>query len=189
MPQARHPGDHRLRHEPHLDAHPWFQASREDPEGPYGDFYVWSDTDELYEDARVIFVDTEPSNWTWDPVRQQYFWHRFFHHQPDLNFDNPKVHEAMFEAMAFWLDMGLDGFRLDAVPYLYERPGTNGENLPETHEFLKKCRRFVDDELPRPRAAVRGQPVAGRRRRVLRRADRGRSAGSAPSATWPSTSR
>ena len=88
------------------DAHPWFQASREDPEGPYGDFYVWSDTDELYEDARVIFVDTEPSNWTWDPVRQQYFWHRFFSHQPDLNFDNPKVHDAMLEAMAFWLDMG-----------------------------------------------------------------------------------
>ncbi len=130
------------------DAHPWFQASRSDPEGPYGDFYVWSDTDELYQDARVIFVDTEPSNWTWDPVRQQYFWHRFFHHQPDLNFDNPKVHDAMMEAMAFWLDMGLDGFRLDAVPYLYERPGTNGENLPETHEFLKKCRRFVDDNYP-----------------------------------------
>ena len=130
------------------DAHPWFQASRSDPDGPYGDFYVWSDTDELYQDARVIFVDTEPSNWTWDPVRQQYFWHRFFHHQPDLNFDNPKVHDAMLEAMAFWLDMGLDGFRLDAVPYLYERPGTNGENLPETHEFLRKCRTFVDEHYP-----------------------------------------
>ena len=127
------------------DAHPWFQASREDPTGPYGDFYVWSDTDELYEEARIIFVDTEPSNWTWDPVRQQYFWHRFFSHQPDLNFDNPAVHDAMLEAMAFWLDMGLDGFRLDAVPYLYERPGTNGENLPETHAFLKKVRRFVDE--------------------------------------------
>ena len=119
------------------DAHPWFQASRSDPDGPYGDFYVWSDTDDLYEDARIIFVDTEPSNWTWDPVRQQYFWHRFFSHQPDLNFDNPQVHEAMFEALSFWLDMGLDGFRLDAVPYLYERPGTNGENLPETHAFLR----------------------------------------------------
>ena len=138
-------------------------------DGPYGDFYVWSDTDELYEEARIIFVDTEPSNWTWDPVRQQYYWHRFFSHQPDLNFDNPKVHEAMLEAMSFWLDMGLDGFRLDAVPYLYERPGTNGENLPETHEFLRKVRRFVDDELPRPGAARRGQPVAGRRRRLLRR--------------------
>ena len=130
------------------DAHPWFQASRADPDGPYGDFYVWSDTDELYQDARVIFVDTEPSNWTWDPVRQQYFWHRFFSHQPDLNFDNPKVHEAMLEAMSFWLDMGLDGFRLDAVPYLYERPGTNGENLPETHEFLRMVRKFVDTKYP-----------------------------------------
>ncbi|GAA3667237.1 maltose alpha-D-glucosyltransferase [Microbacterium marinilacus] len=130
------------------DEHPWFQASRNDPEGPYGDFYVWSDTDELYEEARVIFVDTEPSNWTWDPVRQQYYWHRFFSHQPDLNFDNPKVHEAMLDAMRFWLDMGLDGFRLDAVPYLYERPGTNGENLPETHEFLRKVRRIVDAEYP-----------------------------------------
>ena len=121
------------------DQHPWFQASREDPDGPFGDFYVWSDTDELYEEARIIFVDTEPSNWTWDPVRQQYYWHRFFSHQPDLNFDNPKVMEAMLEAMSFWLDMGLDGFRLDAVPYLFERPGTNGENLPETHAALKRC--------------------------------------------------
>src|SRR5204862_289346 len=120
------------------DQHPWFQESRRNPVGPYADYYVWSDTDELYHDARVIFVDTEPSNWTWDPVRQQYFWHRFFSHQPDLNFDNPRVHEAMLEAMSFWLDMGLDGFRLDAVPYLYERPGTNGENLPETHEFLRE---------------------------------------------------
>ncbi len=130
------------------DAHPWFQASRSDPDGPYGDFYVWSDTDELYQDARIIFVDTEPSNWTWDPVRQQYYWHRFFAHQPDLNFDNPKVMEAMLEAMSFWLDMGLDGFRLDAVPYLYERPATNGENLPETHEALRHVRRFVDTNYP-----------------------------------------
>ncbi|HEX6517448.1 MAG TPA: maltose alpha-D-glucosyltransferase [Nocardioidaceae bacterium] len=127
------------------DQHPWFQESRRDPEGPYGDFYVWSDTDELYEDARIIFVDTEPSNWTWDPVRQQYFWHRFYSHQPDLNYDNPRVHEAMLDGLKFWLDMGIDGFRLDAVPYLYERPGTNGENLKETHEFLKKVRRFVDE--------------------------------------------
>ncbi len=130
------------------DQHPWFQASRADPEGPYGDFYVWSDDDDLYSEARVIFVDTEPSNWTWDPVRQQYFWHRFFSHQPDLNFDNPAVLEAMLEAMAFWLDMGLDGFRLDAVPYLFERPGSNGENLPETHEALKAVRRFVDEHYP-----------------------------------------
>src|SRR3954463_9585663 len=128
--------------------HPWFQESRSDPTGPKGDWYVWSDTDELYEEARIIFVDTEPSNWTWDPVRQQYFWHRFFSHQPDLNFDNPKVHEAILDAIRFWLDMGMDGFRLDAVPYLYERPGTNGENLPETHDFLRKLRSFVDDEYP-----------------------------------------
>ena len=157
------------------DAHPWFQASRSDPEGPYGDFYVWSDTDELYQDARVIFVDTEPSNWTWDPVRQQYFWHRFFHHQPDLNFDNPKVHDAMLEAMAFWLDMGLDGFRLDAVPYLYERPGTNGENLARDARLPQEVPPLRRRELPRAGAALRGQPVARRRGGVLRSGgDRGR---------------
>ncbi len=128
------------------DQHWWFQESRSDPHGPYGDFYVWSDTDDLYQDARVIFVDTEPSNWTWDPVRQQYFWHRFYSHQPDLNFDNPAVHEAMIDSLRFWLDLGIDGLRLDAVPYLYERPGTNGENLPETHDFLRKVRKTVDDE-------------------------------------------
>jgi maltose alpha-D-glucosyltransferase/alpha-amylase len=130
------------------DQHPWFQASRSDPDGPYGDFYVWSDTDERYPEARIIFVDTEPSNWTWDPVRQQYFWHRFFNHQPDLNYENPKVHEAILDALSFWLEMGIDGFRLDAVPYLYVRDGTNGENLPETHEFLKKVRSFVDENYP-----------------------------------------
>nr|MBA2559459.1 maltose alpha-D-glucosyltransferase [Propionibacteriales bacterium] len=130
------------------DQHHWFQQSRSDPTGPYGDFYVWSDHDNLYTDARVIFVDTEPSNWTWDPVRQQYFWHRFYGHQPDLNFDNPAVHEAILNALRFWFDMGIDGFRLDAVPYLYERPGTNGENLPETHDFLKKVRKTVDAEYP-----------------------------------------
>ncbi|CAM3451284.1 maltose alpha-D-glucosyltransferase [Nocardioides dubius] len=126
------------------DAHPWFQASRSDPDGPYGDFYVWSDTDDLYSEARIIFHDTETSNWTWDPVRRQYFWHRFFHHQPDLNFDNPAVHDALLDAMSFWLDLGVDGFRLDAVPYLYERPGTDGESLPETHAFLRKVRAFMD---------------------------------------------
>src|SRR5947209_5113179 len=130
------------------DQHPWFQASRSDPDGPYGDFYVWSDTDELYQEARIIFVDTEPSNWTWDPVRQQYFWHRFFSHQPDLNYDNPEVQEAMLDAVRFWLDLGLDGYRLDAVPYLYERDGTNGENLPETHEYLKLVRKTIDEEYP-----------------------------------------
>jgi maltose alpha-D-glucosyltransferase/alpha-amylase len=128
--------------------HPWFQASRSDPDGEYGDFYVWSDTDERYQDARIIFVDTESSNWTWDPVRGQYYWHRFFSHQPDLNFDNPKVKEALMDAFRFWLDLGLDGFRLDAVPYLFERDGTNGENLPETHDFLKEIRATVDEEYP-----------------------------------------
>jgi maltose alpha-D-glucosyltransferase/alpha-amylase len=130
------------------DQHPWFQASRSDPTGPYGDFYVWSDTDDQYSDVRIIFVDTEASNWTWDPVRQQYFWHRFYSHQPDLNFDNPAVHTAIFQALSFWLDLGIDGFRLDAVPYLYERAGTNGENLPETHEFLRTVRKYVDDNYP-----------------------------------------
>ena len=130
------------------DQHRWFQESRRDPDGPYGDFYVWSDTDDKYADARVIFVDTEPSNWTWDPIRQQYFWHRFYSHQPDLNFDNPAVREAILNALRFWLDRGIDGFRLDAVPYLYERPGTNGENLPETHEFLRQVRKTVDAEYP-----------------------------------------
>ena len=130
------------------DAHPWFQASRRDPDGPFGDFYVWSDTDERYDDARIIFCDTETSNWTWDPLRGQYFWHRFYHHQPDLNFDNPAVHDAMLAALDFWLDLGVDGFRLDAVPYLYERDGTNGENLPETHAFLKRVRAYVDRRYP-----------------------------------------
>ena len=130
------------------DAHPWFQASRADPEGPYGAFYKWSDTDAKYEDARVIFVDTEKSNWTWDPVREQFFWHRFFSHQPDLNYDNPDVHDAMLEVLRFWLDLGLDGFRLDAVPYLYARDGTNCENLPETHAYLKKLRGEIEALYP-----------------------------------------
>ncbi|MFP5335605.1 MAG: maltose alpha-D-glucosyltransferase [Actinomycetes bacterium] len=130
------------------DQHPWFQASRTDPEGPYGDFYVWSDTDEKYSDARIIFVDTETSNWTFDPVRRQYYWHRFFSHQPDLNFENPDVREAMFDVVRFWLDLGIDGFRLDAVPYLFEEEGTNCENLPRTHEFLRDLRLMVDKEYP-----------------------------------------
>jgi len=130
------------------DAHPWFQASRSDPDGPYGDAYVWSDTDDRYNEARVIFVDTEHSNWTWDPVRGQYFWHRFYSHQPDLNFDNPLVHDAILEALSYWLVIGIDGFRLDAVPYLYEREGTNCENLPETHDFLRELRTYVDEHYP-----------------------------------------
>ncbi len=130
------------------DEHPWFQASRADPDGPYGDFYVWSDTDEGYADARIIFVDTETSNWTCDPVRGQYYWHRFFSHQPDLNFENPAVQEAMLEVLRFWLDLGIDGFRLDAVPYLFEEEGTNCENLPKTHEYLKRVRKEVESLYP-----------------------------------------
>jgi maltose alpha-D-glucosyltransferase/alpha-amylase len=130
------------------DQHPWFQASRTDPEGPYGDFYVWADTDEAYSDARIIFVDTETSNWTYDPVRKQYYWHRFFSHQPDLNFENPQVQEAVIQALKFWLDLGIDGFRLDAVPYLFEAEGTNCENLPATHDFLRRVRKEVDAEYP-----------------------------------------
>jgi maltose alpha-D-glucosyltransferase/alpha-amylase len=130
------------------DAHPWFQASRSEPDGPFGDFYVWADNPEKYADARIIFVDTETSNWTFDPVRGQYFWHRFFSHQPDLNFENPKVQDAMIEVLKFWLDLGIDGFRLDAVPYLYEREGTNCENLKETHEYLKRVRAEVDANYP-----------------------------------------
>ncbi len=130
------------------DQHPWFQASRSDPEGPYGDFYVWRDTDTEYADARIIFVDTETSNWTFDPVRRQFYWHRFFSHQPDLNYDNPAVQEAMLDTLRFWADLGIDGFRLDAVPYLFESEGTNCENLPATHGFLAKVRKVMDDEYP-----------------------------------------
>ncbi len=130
------------------DAHPWFQSSRNDPQGPYGDFYVWSDTDEKYQDARIIFVDTETSNWTFDPVRRQYFWHRFFSHQPDLNFDNPAVQDAMLDVIRFWMDLGIDGIRLDAIPYLFESEGTNCENLPQTHDFICRVRRLVDDFYP-----------------------------------------
>ena len=143
------------------DQHPWFQASRSDPDGPYGDFYVWSDTDDKYTDARIIFVDTETSNWTFDPIRRQFFWHRFFSHQPDLNFENPAVHEAMFDIVRFWMDMGIDGFRLDAVPYLFEEEGHNGENHPKTHDFLAELRAMVDAEYPgRILLAEANQPPA-----------------------------
>ena len=127
------------------DQHPWFQRARTAPPGSKErDFYVWSDDPDLYRDARIIFQDTESSNWTWDPVAHAYYWHRFFSHQPDLNFENPAVHEAVFDALDFWLDLGVDGLRLDAIPYLYERDGTMSENLPETHEFLKQLRARVD---------------------------------------------
>ncbi|HMK84734.1 MAG TPA: maltose alpha-D-glucosyltransferase [Steroidobacteraceae bacterium] len=125
--------------------HPWFQAARRAPPGsPERDFYVWSDTDQKYLGTRIIFVDTETSNWTFDPLAQAYYWHRFFSHQPDLNFDNPRVLAAVLEIMRFWLDMGVDGFRLDAIPYLVEREGTNNENLRETHEVIKRLRTAID---------------------------------------------
>jgi maltose alpha-D-glucosyltransferase/alpha-amylase len=128
------------------DQHPWFQAARNAaPGSPERDFYVWSDTDKLYEEARIIFTDTEKSNWTWDPVAKAYYWHRFFSHQPDLNFDNPKVIEEVIDVMRFWLDMGVDGLRMDAIPYLIEREGTNCENLPETHVAIKKIRAAIDE--------------------------------------------
>jgi maltose alpha-D-glucosyltransferase/alpha-amylase len=133
------------------DQHPWFQASR-DPSHPlhakYRDWYVWSPTDERYKEARIIFVDYESSNWTWDPLRKAYFWHRFYHHQPDLNYDNPEVQQEMLDVVRVWLDRGIDGFRVDAVPYLYEREGTSCENLPETHAYLKRLRAFVDQYAP-----------------------------------------
>jgi maltose alpha-D-glucosyltransferase/alpha-amylase len=126
------------------DKHPWFESARSAPSSPHRDYYVWSDTDRRYADARIIFVDTEKSNWTWDPEAKAYYWHRFFSHQPDLNYDNPAVQTAMLDVMRFWLDKGLDGFRCDAVPYLFEREGTNCENLPETHVFLKRLRASLD---------------------------------------------
>src|SRR5918992_677301 len=128
--------------------HPWFQEARSSPDSPKRDWYVWSDTKERYKDARIIFIDTETSNWTWDEQAGAYYWHRFFHHQPDLNYDNPEVQEAMLDVLRFWLDLGLDGFRLDAVPYLFERDGTNCENLDETHAYLRRVRREVEKNYP-----------------------------------------
>src|SRR5580765_2725049 len=131
------------------DQNPWFQKSRRAPLGsPERDFYVWSDTPEKYGDARIIFKDFETSNWAWDPVAKSYYWHRFYSHQPDLNFDNPAVHEMVQKVLDFWLGMGVDGLRLDAVPYLYEREGTNCENLPETHTYLKKLRAHMEAKFP-----------------------------------------
>ena len=151
------------------DQHPWFVESRQSRDNPKADWYVWNDDDQRWPEARVIFIDVEQSNWTYEPLRGQYYWHRFFSHQPDLNYDNPEVAEAMLEVVRFWLDLGLDGFRLDAVPYLYQRDGTTGENLPETHAFIRRLRAEIDEQLPGPHAPRRGQPVAGRRRRLLRR--------------------
>jgi 1,4-alpha-glucan branching enzyme len=131
------------------DQHPWFQkARRAKPGSAARNFYVWSDTDERYPGTRIIFVDTEKSNWTWDPEAHAFFWHRFYSHQPDLNFDNPRVIEEVLRIMRFWLEMGVDGLRLDAIPYLVEREGTNNENLPETHDVLKKIRASLDAQFP-----------------------------------------
>jgi maltose alpha-D-glucosyltransferase / alpha-amylase len=156
------------------DQHAWFQRARLAPPGsPERDFYVWSDTDRKYAGTRIIFTDTETSNWTKDPVANAYYWHRFFSHQPDLNFDNPLVQEEIFKALDFWMEMGVDGLRLDAVPYLYEREGTNNENLPETHAFLKKLRAHVDarfhgrmllaeaNQWPEDSIAYFGDPATG----------------------------
>ncbi len=131
------------------DQHPWFQRARKAPKNsPHRNFYVWTDDPNQYKDVRIIFQDFEGSNWSWDPIAQQYYWHRFFHHQPDLNYDNPMVQEEVFKILDYWCSMGVDGFRLDAVPYLFEREGTNGENLPETHAFLKKLRKHIDEKFP-----------------------------------------
>lgn len=133
------------------DQHPWFQASR-DPQHPehakYRDWYVWSDTDQKYKDARIIFIDYEKSNWTFDELRGQYYWHRFFYHQPDLNYDNPEVQRAMLRVAQFWVDQGADGIRVDAPPYLIEREGTSCENLPESHAYYKRMRAFLDAYAP-----------------------------------------
>jgi len=130
------------------DQHPWFQRAREaKPGSPARDYYVWSDTDQKYQGTRIIFCDTEVSNWAWDPVAKAYYWHRFFSHQPDLNFDNPRVFDEICRVMKFWLDCGVDGLRLDAVPYIVEREGTNNENLPETHDVIRRLRRWLDDNF------------------------------------------
>jgi maltose alpha-D-glucosyltransferase/alpha-amylase len=130
------------------DQHPWFQRARRAPAGsPWRDFYVWTDNPDRYREARIIFKDFETSNWTWDPVAEAYYWHRFYSHQPDLNFESPKVREAIMRTMDSWLEMGVDGLRLDAVPYLYEREGTNCENLPETHAFLRELRAHIDERF------------------------------------------
>jgi len=130
------------------DQHPWFEEARSSPDNPKRDYYVWSDSDDRYRGVRIIFRDTEMSNWAWDPVSKAYYWHRFFSHQPDLNYDNPAVREEIWQVMRFWLELGVDGFRVDAVPYLVEREGTSCENLPETHEVVRELRRRMDAEFP-----------------------------------------
>ncbi|HEV3443758.1 MAG TPA: maltose alpha-D-glucosyltransferase [Gemmataceae bacterium] len=130
------------------DQHPWFQEARRDPASRYHHYYVWSDTDQIYRNVRIIFKDSEQANWTWDPIARKYYWHRFYSHQPDLNYDNPEVRREILDVIAFWLDRGIDGFRVDAVPYLFEREGTSCENLPETHVFCKEIRGFMEERYP-----------------------------------------
>ncbi len=155
------------------DQHPWFQRARQGSRVRGAGLHVWSDDDHKYDGTRIIFLDTEKSNWTWDRVAGQYFWHRFYSHQPDLNFDNPQVLKAV-SVMRYWLDMGIDGLRLDAIPYLIERDGTNNENLPETHDVLKLIRAEIDANYPDRSVAGRSQPVAGGHPVVLRRCRRPR---------------
>ncbi len=150
------------------DQHPWFQASRSDPEGPYGDFYVWSDDNTRYQDARIIFVDTETSNWTFDPIRRQYFWHRFFGHQPDLNFENPRVVEAMLDVGRFWLGIGVDGFRLDAVPVPVRGGGHQLREPARDPRVPAQGPPHARRRVPRSDHARRGQPVARGRGALLR---------------------
>jgi maltose alpha-D-glucosyltransferase / alpha-amylase len=128
--------------------HPWFKAARSNKNSIFRDYYVWSESLLKYRDARIIFIDTEESNWAWDKKSNQYYWHRFYSSQPDLNYDNPLIQSEMIKVMSFWLDLGVDGFRADAVPYLFEREGTSCENLPETHEFLKEIRKYINDHYP-----------------------------------------
>lgn len=130
------------------DQHPWFLEARADKNSPKRNYYVWSDTPELYKEVRIIFPDFEKSNWTWDPVAGQYYWHRFFSHQPDLNYENPEVQREMRDVLEFWVQKGVDGFRLDAVPYLFEKEGTECHNLPETHQYIKELRKFMDEQYP-----------------------------------------
>ena len=163
------------------DTHPWFQRARRAPaHTPERDFYVWSDTEDRYRGTRIIFVDTESSNWTWDPAASAYFWHRFYSHQPDLNFDNPRVYDEIVKALRFWLDIGVDALRLDAVPYLCEREGTNNENLPETHEFFAASGEKSTDATRTGCCSPR--PINGRR-------IPDHISETATSATWPSISR
>ncbi|EQB71498.1 MAG: hypothetical protein AMDU1_APLC00024G0038 [Thermoplasmatales archaeon A-plasma] len=130
------------------DQHDWFREARSSRDNPKRDWFVWSDDPDKYRGVRIIFVDTETSNWAWDPVSKQYYWHRFYSHQPDLNYDNPDVRKEMMNVIRYWLDKGLDGFRCDAVPYLFEREGTSCENLPETHQYFKEIRKMIDREYP-----------------------------------------